>query len=188
MIVGASMFAFGVSHIVNLLSEISSRSRKFRIKLDRMNQYMEQNKLPTELRVEIRDFLHQIGRKMRERASIREEEELLSDLSFGLRAKLVLAINKHTLLQMPLFQHADDRFVSDIAMRMRSVYSSVGECVVTEGELATEMYFILSGVVEVVINVDTDRETRVALLSDAHFFGEGAVMKVNERTKASSKT
>ena len=184
MIVGASMFAFGVSHIVNLLSEISSRSRKFRIKLDRMNQYMEQNKLPTELRVEIRDFLHQIGRKMRERASIREEEELLSDLSFGLRAKLVLAINKHTLLQMPLFQHADDRFVSDIAMRMRSVYSSVGECVVTEGELATEMYFILSGVVEVVINVDTDRETRVALLSDAHFFGEGAVMKVNERRSA----
>ena len=142
MIVGASMFAFGVSHIVNLLSEISSRSRKFRIKLDRMNQYMEQNKLPTELRVEIRDFLHQIGRKMRERASIREEEELLSDLSFGLRAKLVLAINKHTLLQMPLFQHADDKFVSEIAMRMRSVYSSVGECIVTEGDVATEMYFI----------------------------------------------
>ena len=35
----------------------------------------------------MREFLHQVGRKLRERALLHEEDELLSDLSFGLRAK-----------------------------------------------------------------------------------------------------
>ena len=35
----------------------------------------------------VREFLHQVGRKLRERALLHEEDELLSDLSFGLRAK-----------------------------------------------------------------------------------------------------
>ena len=48
----------------------------------------------------MREFLHQVGRKLRERALLHEEDELLSDLSFGLRAKLALSINKHYLTQV----------------------------------------------------------------------------------------
>ena len=48
----------------------------------------------------VREFLHQVGRKLRERALLHEEDELLSDLSFGLRAKLALSINKHYLTQV----------------------------------------------------------------------------------------
>ena len=65
----------------------------------------------------MRDFLHQIGRKMRERALLREENELLSDLSFGLRAKLALSINKHYLHKMPFFAQADEKFVSEVSSR-----------------------------------------------------------------------
>jgi hypothetical protein len=119
--------------------------------MDRMNAYMEQCHMPQALRTEVRDFMHQISRKMRERSLLREEQELLSDLSFGLRAKLALSINKNFLVKMPFFANADEKFVSTIGMRMRSVYCSAGEDVVTEGEWADEMYFIVSGAVEVVV-------------------------------------
>ena len=75
----------------------------------------------------MREFLHQVGRKLRERALLHEEDELLSDLSFGLRAKLALSINKHYLTQMPFFAAAEEGFVSEVGMRMRSCYYSVGE-------------------------------------------------------------
>ena len=52
---------------------------------------------------------------MRERALLREENELLSDLSFGLRAKLALSINKHYLHKMPFFAQADEKFVSEVS-------------------------------------------------------------------------
>ena len=40
--------------------------------MDRMNAYMEQCKLPSKLRREVREFLHQVGRKLRERALLHE--------------------------------------------------------------------------------------------------------------------
>ena len=46
MVTGAGMTAFGVSHVVQMTNEISAESRQFRLKLDRMNQYMEQCKFP----------------------------------------------------------------------------------------------------------------------------------------------
>ena len=142
----------------------------------------------------VREFLHQVGRKLRERALLHEEDELLSDLSFGLRAKararararaLALevarpsgmklrpvplspsrqarALDQQALphagatsagetfalsfrgtfplssrfderartppprAQMPFFAAAEEGFVSEVGMRMRSCYYSVGE-------------------------------------------------------------
>ena len=141
MMIGASVFAYGVSHVVHILNEMTADTRKFRLKLDRMNAYMAQCNVPMSLRMEVRDFLRHIGRKMRERALLREENELLSDLSFGLRAKMALSVNKHFLMKMPFFAEADEKFVSEVGLRMRSSYYSAGEDVVREGEWADEASF-----------------------------------------------
>ena len=94
-----------------MTNEISADARGFRIKLDRMNAYMQQCNLPQDLRMEVRDFLANLGKKMRERSLQREEASLLSDLSVGLRAKLAHAINKHHLAKVP-FQRVMQRAAS----------------------------------------------------------------------------
>lgn len=83
-------------------------------------------------------------------------------------------------------------------MRMRSVYYSVGEEIVREGEWADEIFFIVSGAVEVVIPVRQVNnkfagaagaavEKRVALLVDNQFFGERAVLQSRERRGATCR-
>ena len=116
MMIGFLLTAFGVSHVVQMTNEFSADTREFRLKLDRMNMYMDQVKLPNELRLEVREFLHQIGKKLKERSLQREEESLLSELSVGLRAKLAHAINHYYLSKVPFFSGIeDDDFTSRCA-------------------------------------------------------------------------
>ena len=116
-----------------------------------MNMYMEQCKLPHELRFEVREFLNAIGKKLRARALQREEADLLGDLSFGLRAKLAHAINHFYLQTVPfLNSFLDGSFTSRLCMAMSSSYVSAGEDITRTGDWSDAMYFIVSGSVELV--------------------------------------
>ena len=169
MIIGACMTAFGVSHVVQLTDEMSADARTFRIKLDRMNMYMEQVKLPNTLRVEVREFLNQVSKKMKQRMLQREEGNLLSDLSVGLRAKLAHAINQHYVLQVPFFREiatTNAEFVSVLCMNMSSVYVSSGEDIVREGEWGDSMYFIVAGNVAIIMKEKSKVERDVDAIGE----------------------
>ena len=214
MVIGAWITAFGVAHMLQMTDEIALDLRESRLKVNRMNQYMEHCKLSNELRAEVREFMNQIGKKVHARSLQREEKSLLSDLSIGLRAKVAHAINHSTLKKVPFFDNfRDDEFISRLCMGMCSVYASVGEEISREKEWMEVMYFVVSGSVEVIKkelvsiprdatdnatdigdfieeaeNEDDDQKkevvTRVALLGAGEYWGERAML--SERVRHST--
>jgi hypothetical protein len=58
MIIGAGLFGYGVSNIVNIVGDISIQERQFRQKMDRVNGYLSEKEIPERLKGEIREFFH----------------------------------------------------------------------------------------------------------------------------------
>jgi len=177
MVVGALMFAYGVSHIVNIVEELQHDTHVFTQKLDKCNRYMQFRQLSKELRIDIREFLHNIHR--RERFAMSNEGDILNNVSIGLRARVAREVNQQILQEMPFFVGADVNLTLDMALNMESTFYAAFEEVVIEGEEADAMYFIVAGSVEVLINVDGGKILRVATLKQHQYFGETALLQAD---------
>lgn len=171
MITGALFFAYGVSHIVSIVDEVRAETKKFKTQMDKFNSYMAARNIPDSLRGDIREFLHNI--RKRQRASIRDEEILLSQLSMGLRSRVAMAINDQYLREMPFFLGADVNLTQELALNMESVFYSAYEDVMREGEEGDAMYFIVAGSVEILVGKAMNR---VAVLIEKQYFGEAALL------------
>lgn len=171
MLTGALFFAYGVSHIVSIIDEFRAETKKFKTQMDKYNSYMAARNLPDHLRGDIREFLHNIRR--RHRASIQDEEVLLSNLSMGLRSRVAMAINDQYLREMPFFLGADVNLTQELALNMESVFYSAYEDVMRQGEDGDAMYFIVAGSVEILVGKVMNR---VAVLVEKQYFGEAALL------------
>jgi voltage-gated potassium channel Kch len=49
MLIGALLFGYGVSNVVNIVEELRSGERQFREKMDKFNRYMRSQNFPSDL-------------------------------------------------------------------------------------------------------------------------------------------
>ncbi|KAJ1561594.1 Potassium/sodium hyperpolarization-activated cyclic nucleotide-gated channel 4 [Nowakowskiella sp. JEL0078] len=75
------------------------------------------------------------------------------------------------ILRVPFFEQCDNVFISAIVSILEPVYFLDGDTIIEEGTCGDEMYFISSGIVEVLINGN-----QLAKLTTGMFFGEIALL------------
>ncbi|KAJ3061232.1 hypothetical protein HK102_009188, partial [Quaeritorhiza haematococci] len=71
----------------------------------------------------------------------------------------------------------DEQFIRRIAVALRPIYCVKGDKIFEQGMLGNEMYFILNGTVDIIVN-----GTKVGSLGDGAFFGEVALLGQVPRT------
>lgn len=85
---------------------------------------------------------------------------------------------------MPLFRNTTDRFHDAIVLRLHSLQVAPGEIIFTNGDMGSEIYFILRGQV----NIYGDKDDFVyATLYDGNYLGENAFIKGQERRMFTAK-
>ena len=121
--------------------------RDYQEKVERIEEYMKFQKLPTELRYMIRDYFIQ---KFREN-KIFDETEIVSDLSPQLKTE-VYKWNKRDLInKTPLFSEAvkdgdvERSVVSAIVTNLQAQVSFEGDIVMHQADPAMALFFIHSG-------------------------------------------
>ncbi|OQR99230.1 Voltage-gated Ion Channel (VIC) Superfamily [Achlya hypogyna] len=172
MVNGAWIFAYGITNVVAMVSNLNSTDTQFQQKMDRINLYMEARELPLELRTEIREFF--FNTRLSTDSKLRNETKILGELSALLRSKIALAINDSVLNKMPFFEGADHNFLMELALSMKMVCFPPNEDVIIEGEIGEEMFFIFRGAVEV---LQSGRQ--IAVLGEQQYFGEMAILNKN---------
>lgn len=135
MVVGALLFGYGVSNVVNIVEELRAAERTFREKMDTFNQYMRSQNIPPPLQDAIREYLKNVKRCQTERVSVEDEIALLSQLSLGLREEVAVATNARYLQEMPFFEGEDPTVVMELAFSMERCYMGPGEDVISAGEV-----------------------------------------------------
>lgn len=91
-------------------------------------------------------------------------------------------VSVHQLRESRLLQGLDEPALERLSRELPVQTTNVGEMVVTEGELATDMFLVLHGELEVLARGGRDREVRVALFGPGDWFGEMAVLEIQPRS------
>lgn len=110
------------------------------------------------------------------------DEKVMNLLSESLKNQLALAVTGHVLKQFPLFEHAEESFLTALCQVCRTERAGVGDTVVSEEQAAHEMFWVVRGEATVV-----RRNRQVGCLRTGDWFGElslffpGTVRKASVR-------
>jgi potassium voltage-gated channel Eag-related subfamily H protein 7 len=178
MCVGAAAYAFIVGNICGIIATMDQASTEHNARMDDLNLYMQENRIPNEMRIRLREYF------MYCRGMNRQEyyKELLEKMSPALRGEICVYINSTWINNVPFFSRrgklaakigADEHklFITAIAMKLAPQAFAPQEVIVQIGELAETMYIMQRGVVA----------KKGQIISSGKYFGEDIILQADRR-------
>ena len=166
MIIGVFLYSYAIGSITALISNLDSRKAKMNRKLEILHELAKEYKLNKVFYKKLTNAIEYENR--RNRADL---DELLNDLPVHLRTQLLIIIYQKLLENNVFFENKPPYFVAWVAPLLKPLRVDKGEYIYKAGELATEMYFLISGEVAMVIQKG---EASIPFLQmfDGYYFGE----------------
>ena len=179
MCIGSATYAYVVGNICGLIATMDQATTEFNASMDDLNLYMEENFVPRELRIRLREYFMYakgIGRQM-------YYAKLYDKMSPALRGELAYFINQHWISNVPFLSRAGHLsgqiseeehrlFITDVAMHLDAEAYGPQEHIVKMGEKAEKMYIMQRGVVA----------KQGSIISGGKYFGEDIILKAGRRT------
>ncbi|KAJ3221172.1 hypothetical protein HDU81_010830 [Chytriomyces hyalinus] len=111
-----------------------------------------------------------------------DEDQLLMEMNESLRAEISLQNTRALIEQVPFLRREehdgrDEIFLGRLATALRAQYYVAGDFITKQGDSGTDMFFILSGKVNVIVN-----NRKVVTLFDGAYIGEVALITKVLRT------
>ncbi|KAJ3321101.1 Potassium/sodium hyperpolarization-activated cyclic nucleotide-gated channel 4 [Blyttiomyces sp. JEL0837] len=163
MIVSAMSLALLVGNVTTVMTGLDSSGRMFKEKIDEVQQYILYKDLDYDLKRRILSYFEFKYSK----GKLFDEGRILTELNQPLRKQISLHNCKSLILKVPFFRDAGDAFISNVVTILKINHFLPGDLVIEEDTSGDEMYFIASGIVEVL----TGKSVRTKLWPGL-FFGE----------------
>lgn len=175
MFLGISMYAYTIGNVSSLISNLDADQARYRQKLDQIQIYMRENKIPHKLQQKIGEYYQYIWIENRD---IRDYY-ILEELPYPLKTKLALQLHKEVIEKVPIFQGSTPQFVEEIVMALKPEILPPNEYIIREGNWGNEMYFLKRGLVQVF----SEKTGSIYRNMEAGtFFGEIALVYKQRRT------
>ncbi|KAA0160673.1 hypothetical protein FNF28_05372 [Cafeteria roenbergensis] len=172
MLIGATVFGYIVGSVAHLVARLDASGMRYQAKMSEVLEYLNDKGAPKNLaRRVIKYYDYYLSRK-----SAFDEDVILEELSDTLRREVVLFINMDIIRRVPYFFHKDREFVTLLVSLLRPQFVYPGAFLYREGEMATEMFFLIKGQIEILSGADAAEEHRYALLEPGSYFGELALL------------
>jgi len=177
MLIGAILFGYVVGSMASLVGKMDIGASRRRERLVEIKQYLRDRKISKVTRNKVLRYQE----RYLDRVSVFNEPRILSELSDSLRQELVMFLNAEIIHKIPLFDNQDEGFVVCVMSLLRPEYAVADDFVFREGELGKNMYFLVTGSVEILANKGGS-SVRCATITEGNFFGEMAVLLPVRRT------
>ena len=175
MLAGVGVYGFIIGNVANLLSKRNPARSQFFNNLDQLKVFVNYRNIPLSLQKKISDYYTYIWKK---KLGF-DESVFLSGLPQGLQNEVSIHLKREILEKIPLFKGVSDNFLRDVSLHMRPIVCVPDECVFNEGDIGNEMYFVIRGKLEVVMN-----DEPLSVLTDGDFFGEISLFTEQKRRTA----
>jgi CRP-like cAMP-binding protein len=168
ILVGLVVNAAIIGNIASMVADLDTLQGKFREKTSQIERFMDHRRLPASLRNRTRNYLEYLWQV---RQGI-DERSLVQQLPTTLRAEILCHEVFDLLKRQRFLDAAPDGIIRLIALELKLNVFSPGDDIVSEGDMAFELFFIQKGAVEVV----SSSGQVFARLSAGMAFGEGALL------------
>ena len=186
MMLGVTMYAFIIGNVASVITDMNASRSRFREKLDRIQSYLRERKVPQGLQKEVRSYYQYMWEYNRDTSTdfLSVEKYYLDDLPRSLSTQISLCLNQRLIESVPMFKGAEPQFIEQILAKLRPIVLPPEDYVIHEGQIGHEMYFINHGEVQVFSKKDNKT---IEKMESGSFFGELALLDSVRRT-ASVKT
>eukprot|EP00520_Triparma_pacifica_P000353 CAMPEP_0118649484 /NCGR_PEP_ID=MMETSP0785-20121206/9728_1 /TAXON_ID=91992 /ORGANISM="Bolidomonas pacifica, Strain CCMP 1866" /LENGTH=1037 /DNA_ID=CAMNT_0006541775 /DNA_START=141 /DNA_END=3257 /DNA_ORIENTATION=- len=174
--IGTIFYALLISNTSTIIMQLNQAKRQFEEKMQQVNEYMREKKLPSQLRDKVRDYYHLAYSE----GKIFDETGILSELAPSLRSE-ILHYNSRDLYQLvPIFASSPYTFTADIANVIRPEIAFAEEPIIMEGTSGDSIYFIYKGIAEV--RPQNHKDAVFTAIGDGCYFGDVALFLECKRT------
>ncbi|KAJ3265704.1 hypothetical protein HDU77_004234 [Chytriomyces hyalinus] len=174
---GAILYAGFLGTISSAVMSLNPSGRLYNQKVEELLDYVQWKKLDTETSEKLISYY-----ETKYRGKYFEEDSLLAELNESLRADISLHNTRNLIEKVPFLRREegdgrDEIFFHRIATVLRSCYYIPGDFITKQGDSGLDMFFILSGKVNVFVNGH-----KVVSLYDGAYIGEVALITKVLRT------
>ena len=141
----ALFFAYVIGEIGTLLQALDRQAALVTQKMDTIKEYLQWRSIPRDLNIRIRRYYEYFYQTQ----AVFDEKTILAGLSTTLHGELVRTICKDTLGRLPLFAKLSPEFQSLIFPMLKPLSVAAGDVLFAKGTVSNELYFLLSGEVDV---------------------------------------
>jgi voltage-gated potassium channel len=175
-LIGFGVLGYLVGKVVSIISRTDQVKARYEENIELFTTAVRRRTLPLELQKRILAYYTYL----RDQKVGYDESAFLRGLPESLRTDVAISLKKEFIEGIPLFRNASEKFIVEIALKLELIVVTPGAFVFKTGDQANEMYFIISGDLEVV-NADGNVITH---LKEGDFFGEIALFKKRSRSAA----
>ena len=142
LFVGAGVFGFIVANVSAINEAMSKRSTMISDRMRQVAEYLKEKECPKELSHEIlRHFKHLYGIK-----NSLQGKEILNNLPVKVKNKILLYQHNKELQKISIFKYISNNSVRLYLFElMKPVFFHTGQAMITEGDQATDIIFLVSG-------------------------------------------
>jgi voltage-gated potassium channel len=148
MLVGVGTYGFIIGNVANILSKSNPARTRFFNNLEQLKIFVSYRNIPVHLQKRVSDYFIYIWKK---RLGF-DESVFLSSLPQGLQNEVSVHLKREILHKIPLFKGVSDEFLKEVSLHMRPIVCVPDEYVFKEDDIGHEMYFIIRGKLEVIMN------------------------------------
>jgi CRP-like cAMP-binding protein len=161
--------------IASLIAQWDERRAAFRLKLEAVEDFAERTAIAPQLVARIKRYYELVWERHN---GVEDDLRVLEDLPRQLRTEVLESLYADKIRGVDIFRHAEQAFILSLATKLSNLVVPEGEWVVRKGEVGQEMFFIVRGECEVVL----EGNKVVANLSRGSYFGEIALLLAERRT------
>lgn len=166
MLAGVCIYSYMIGALTNLISSLDSRKSKLTQKLELLRQLSRTYGLSSAFTDKLSGAI-----EYEHRNTNKEIDELVANLPNSLKTQLLTTIHHKKIENNAFFEGKSAPFVAYIAPLLRPYRFEVREVVYKEGDPATEMYFLVTGEVEFILDKENEYVCYVSV-SPGYYFGE----------------
>ncbi|KAJ9463634.1 Cyclic nucleotide-gated cation channel subunit A [Diplonema papillatum] len=177
-LIGLSVYVNVIGRVGSLVSSLEATKQAHRTRMDTYNDWMRYRRFPQATVAKIKAYLTYMWVT---RKGV-DESQLLRDLPTYLRLEVAEFVNEDIIQKVPLFKDVSKAFLNAVILHLQPRVVLANAYICKTGDVGAEMFFISSGIVNVVIEEDEMPNKVVATLTDGSFFGEVALIYQTKRT------
>ncbi|KAI9346480.1 hypothetical protein BDR26DRAFT_855653, partial [Obelidium mucronatum] len=177
ILMGAVLYAAFVGYLSSAFTSVNPSGRLYNQKMEELNDYVKWRNLSEETKQKLVQYY-----ETKYRGKYFEEDTLLADMNESLRSEISMHNTRYLIEKVPFLKRdardgRDEIFFNRIANKLHARYFIPGDCITKQGDSGLDMYFILSGKVDVFVH-----GVKVVSLYDGSYFGEVSLITKTLRT------
>jgi len=166
MIFGVLAFSFTTSSLSTLITNMDSRNAKLKTRLAQLNSLNSKYNLNLRL-------YHKLEKVLKYDHSKHEQFEVsfLNEIPQRLKVELSLHMYQKYITKLPFFQEKNGHFIAFVCPMLVQQFVPEKEIIYKEGDPVNEIYFLMTGKVGMVLNVESLQHVFM-YIEEGHYFGE----------------